>query len=98
MQIIKLHTRLSVISVTEKDIRRILLKHPWLPYDYAKRMAEDLKRKNCRTPETRRIYYREHARLRRAEAKGEVTDVAGVVAGKYLYKRGSSRKKSNSKQ
>jgi hypothetical protein len=92
MQIIKLNTRFKSMSVTEKDIRRILLKHPWLPHDYAKRMVEDLKRKNCRTPETYRIYYRELQRLRRAEAKGEVTDVAGVIAGKYLDKRGSSRK------
>ena len=80
------------MSVTEKDIRRILLKHPWLSYEYAKRMAEDLKRKNCRTPEANRVYNREYARLRRAEAKGEVTDVAGVIAGKYLDRRGSSRK------
>ena len=80
------------MSVTEKDIRRILFKHPWLPYEYAKRMAEDLKRKNCRTPEANRIYQRETKRLRRAEAKGEVTDVAGVISGKYLDSRGSSRK------
>jgi hypothetical protein len=98
MQIITLNKRVAVISATEKDILRILLKHPWLPYEYAKRMAEDLKRKNCRTPEARRIYNREYSRLRRAEAKGAVTDVAGVVAGKYLDKRGSSRKKSNFQQ
>jgi replication initiation and membrane attachment protein DnaB len=75
------------MSVTEKDIRKVLLKHPWLPHDYAKRIAEDLKRKNSRTPENRRIYNREYKRWQRAEAKGEVTDVAGVVAGKYIRKR-----------
>jgi len=90
--------RLTVISETEKEIRRILLKHPWLPYEYAKRMAEDLERKNCRTPEALRIYNREHARLRRAEAKGEVTDVAGVISGKYLDRRGSSRKSTTAEQ
>ena len=84
------------MSVTEKDIRKILFKHPWLPYEYAKRMAEDHKRKNCTDPEARRVYNREYTRLRRAEAKGEVTDVAGVIAGKYLDKRGSSRRKSES--
>jgi hypothetical protein len=78
------------MSVTEKDIRRVLLKHPWLPYDYAKRIAEDLKRLNCGNPEGRRAYNREYQRLRRAEKKGEVTDVAGVVSGKYLNRRGHS--------
>jgi hypothetical protein len=86
------------MSVTEKEIRRVLLKHPWLPYEYAKRMAEDLKRKNCRTPQARRVYAREYGRLRRAEAKGEVTDVAGVISGKYLNGRGSSRKNKTAKQ
>ena len=85
------------MAVTEKDIRNILFKHPWLPYDYAKRMAEDNKRKNCRTPEANRIYQRELKRLRRAEAKGEVTDVAGVVAGKYLDKRGSGFRRPKQK-
>ena len=33
------------MSNTENDIRRVLLKHPSLPRDYARRMAEDLKRK-----------------------------------------------------
>ena len=89
---------MTVISETEKAIRRILLKHPWLPYEYAKRMAEDLERKNCRTPEALRIYNREHARLRRAEAKGEVTDVAGVISGKYLFKRRSSGKSKTAEQ
>jgi replication initiation and membrane attachment protein DnaB len=90
--------RLLGMSVTEKDIRRILLKHSWLPYEYAKRMAEDRKRKNFKTPEARTVYYREYARLRRAEAKGEVTDVAGVISGKYLDKRGSSRKSKTAEQ
>ena len=75
------------MSVTEKDIRRILLKHPWLPYEYARRMAEDLKQKTHSTPEGLRAYQRDYQRLRRAEAKGEVSDVAGVVSGKYLYQR-----------
>ena len=87
MKIIELDVRLTVISVTEKDIRKILLKHPWLPHDYAKRMAEDLKRKNCRDPEAIKIYQREYGRLRRAEERGEASDVAGVVAGKYLKKK-----------
>ena len=83
-----------VMPVTEKEIRFILFKHPWLPYEYAKRMAEDHERKNCSKPEAIRIYDRELQRLRRAEAKGEVTDVAGVIAGKYLDGRGSySRQK-----
>jgi replication initiation and membrane attachment protein DnaB len=80
------------VSEAEKDVRRILLKHPWLPYEYAQRMAEDLRRKNCKTSEARRIYNREYGRLRRAEAKGEVTDVEGVVSGKYLDNRGRTRK------
>jgi hypothetical protein len=32
----------------------------------------------------RRNYNREYQRLRRAEKKGEVIDVPGIVAGKYL--------------
>ena len=79
--------------VTEKDVRRVLLKHPWLPYDYAKRMAEDLKRKSSSTPEGLRIYSREYQRLRRAEKRGEVTDVEGVISGKYML-----RKKPNSEK
>jgi hypothetical protein len=98
MQIIKLYARLMVMPVIEKEIRLILFKHPWLPYEYAKRMAEDHERKNCSKPEAIRIYQREIQRLRRAEAKGEVTDVAGVIAGKYLDKRGSSRKSKTAKQ
>ena len=74
------------MSITEKEIRRILLKHPWMPYEYAKRMAEDLKQKSWSTPGGRRAYNREYQRLRRAEAKGEVSDVAGVISGKYLRK------------
>ena len=74
------------MSVTEKDINRILLKHPWLPYDYAKRMAEDIKRKSRSNPHGIRVYNREYQRLRRAEKKGEVKDVVGVVTGKYLRK------------
>ena len=62
---------LAVMAVTEKDIRKVLLKHPWLPYDYAKRIAEDLKRKNTTTPEGLRAYNREYARLRRVEKRGE---------------------------
>jgi hypothetical protein len=81
---------LAVVAVTEKDIRKVLLKHPWLPYDYAKRIAEDLKRKNTTTPEGLRAYNREYARLRRVEKRGEkdaLADVAGVVSGKYLKKK-----------
>ena len=74
------------MSVTEKDIRRVLRKHPWLPYEYAKRIAEDLQRIKSSTPDGLKTYHREYARLRRAEIKGEVTHVAGVVAGKYQKK------------
>jgi len=72
------------MSVTEKDIRKVLLKHPWLPYEYARRIAEDLQR--IRTPEGFRAYNKEYMRLRRAEANGEVSDVTGVISGKYLKK------------
>jgi len=37
-------------------------------------------------PEGRRTYQREYHRLLRAESRGKVTDVAGVVAGKYQRK------------
>jgi hypothetical protein len=57
-----------------------------LPHEYAKRMAEDLKQKSWSTPDGRKAYNREYQRLRRAEAKGEVSDVAGVISGKYLRK------------
>jgi hypothetical protein len=79
--------RLIYLSVTERDIRRVLLRHPWLPYEYAKRMAEDRQRMKSNTAEGLKTYQREYARLRRAELKGEVSDVAGVVAGKYLHRR-----------
>jgi replication initiation and membrane attachment protein DnaB len=78
------------MSVTEKDIRKVLLKHPWLPRDYAKRIAEDLKRKNTSSPEALKTYNREYQRLRRVEKRGEkeaLSDVAGVVSGKYLKKK-----------
>ena len=75
------------MSVDEKDIRRVLLRHPWLSYEYARRIAEDLKRTTHSTPKGRRTYNREYMRLRRAEKKGEVSDVAGVVTGKYLKKK-----------
>jgi hypothetical protein len=78
------------MTVTEKDVRKVLLKHPWLPYDYAKRIAEDLKRKSTTTPEGLRAYNREYQRLRRVEKRGEkqaLADVAGVVSGKYLKKK-----------
>ncbi len=75
------------MSVTEKEIHKVLLRHPWLPYEYARRIAEDLQRKTTCTPEGLRIYNREYMRLRRAEASGEVSDVAGVVSGKYLKKK-----------
>ena len=80
------------MAVTEKDIRRVLLKHPWLPYDYAKRIAEDLQRTNTTTG--LKAYNREYGRLRRAEKRGEkaeLTDVAGIVSGKYLKKRTKER-------
>jgi len=84
-----LHNReLIKVSVTEKDIRKVLLKHPWLPYDYAKRIAEDLKRKN--TTVGLKAYNREYGRLRRVEKRGDkkaLSDVAGVVSGKYLKKK-----------
>jgi hypothetical protein len=80
------------MSVTERDIHRVLLKHPWLPYEYAWRIAEDRKRITYTTPEGRRTYHREYNRLRRAEKKGEVSDVAGIVAGKYLDNRGRTKK------
>jgi hypothetical protein len=54
-------------------------------------MAEDLKRKNRRTPKTKRIYDREYARLHRAEKRGDthlLSDVPGIVSGKYLKRRG----------
>jgi hypothetical protein len=82
------------MSVTEKDIRKVLLRHPWLPYDYAKRIAEDRLRMKSNTVEGRRTYHREYARLRRAELKGNISDVPGIVQGKYLDKRGSHRKSS----
>ncbi|MFX1538166.1 MAG: hypothetical protein ACFFDI_28555 [Promethearchaeota archaeon] len=78
------------MAVTEKDIRKVLLKHPWLPRDYARRIAEDLKRKNTSNPEALRAYNREYQRLRRAEKRNEtdaLSDVAGVVSGKYLKKK-----------
>jgi hypothetical protein len=77
---------LSVLPATEKAVSRILLKHPWLSYEYAERMAQDLKQKSWCTPDGRKTYNREYQRLRRAEAKGEVSDVAGVISGKYLRK------------
>jgi hypothetical protein len=73
--------------VTEKEIRKVLRKHPWLPYEYARRIAEDLKRKKTSTPEGLRAYNREYQRLRRVEKRGEteaLSDVAGIVSGKYL--------------
>ena len=75
------------MSVDEKDIRRVLLRHPWLSYEYARRIAEDLKRTTHSTPKGRRTYNREYMRLRRAEKRGEVSDVAGIVSGKYLKKK-----------
>ena len=81
--------------VTKKDIHKILFRHPWLPYDYAKRMAEDRKRVKS-SDEGRRTYEREYMRLRRAELKGEVSDVLGVIAGKYREKSGRKRKKTDS--
>lgn len=78
--------------VSEKEIRKVLFRHPWLPYDYAKRIAEDLKNKNTSTPEGLRAYNRDYQRLRRAEKRGEreaLSDVAGVVSGKYLRKKRS---------
>jgi len=75
------------VSVDEKDIRRVLLRHPWLSYEYARRIAEDLKRTTHSTPKGRRTYNREYMRLRRAEKRGEVSDVAGIVSGKYLKKK-----------
>jgi hypothetical protein len=81
------------MSVTEKDIRRVLLKHPWLPYEYAKRIAEDRQRIKSNTLEGLRTYHREYARLRRAELRGEVTDVAGIVSGKYRKKNQPERSK-----
>ena len=78
------------MAVTEKDIRKVLLKHPWLPHDYAKRIAEDLKRKSTSTPEGLRAYNREYQRLRRIEKRGEkepLTDIEGIVSGKYLKKK-----------
>ncbi len=75
------------MSVTEKDIHKVLLKHPWLPYEYARRIAEDLKQRTTSTPKGLRTYNREYMRLRRAEARGEVSDVAGIVSGKYLRKK-----------
>jgi hypothetical protein len=78
------------MAVTEKDVRKVLLKHPWLPCDCARRIAADLKRKNTSNPEALRAYNREYQRLRRAEKRGEkeaLSDVAGVVSGKYLKKK-----------
>ncbi|MBN1245678.1 hypothetical protein JXA31_08815 [Candidatus Bathyarchaeota archaeon] len=78
------------MSVTEKDIRKVLRRHPWLPHEYARRIAEDLKRKRSSTPEGLRAYNREYQRLRRVEKRGEkdaLSDVAGVVSGKYLKKK-----------
>jgi hypothetical protein len=82
------------VSANEKQVHRILLKHPWLPSEYAERMAEDLKTKNWRSSEGKRVYNREYQRLRRAEAKGKITDVAGVIAGKYLRKQKAAKEKA----
>jgi hypothetical protein len=87
MQLLVSLQRSFTVSATEKAINRILFKHPWLSYDYAKRMAEDLKRRSWSSPQGRRAYNREYQRLRRAEKKGEVKDVPGVVTGKYLRKK-----------
>jgi hypothetical protein len=79
------------MSVTEKDIRKVLLKHPWLPHEIAQRIAEDLKRKTTNTTNGLRAYNREYMRLRRAEKRGEdLSDVAGIVSGKYLKKQRKS--------
>lgn len=59
------------MSVTEKEIRKIIGKHPWLPYEYAKRMAEDIKQKSSRTHDGLRTYNREYQRLRRAEKEAK---------------------------
>jgi putative methionine-R-sulfoxide reductase with GAF domain len=82
-----------VMSVTDRDIRKILRRHPWLPYDIARRMAEDLKKAPTSTAEGLRAYNREYMRVRRAERRGNLTDVPGVVTGKYLYLRNKDRKK-----
>jgi hypothetical protein len=87
--------RLTSTTVTEKDIRRVLLRHPWLSLEYARRIAEDQQRMKANTVEGRRTYQREYMRLRRAELKGEVTDVPGVVAGKYLEKKVKAAKTLN---
>ena len=82
------------MSVTEKEIRKIIGKHPWLPYEYAKRMAEDIKQKSSRTPEGLRTYNREYQRLRRAEKRGEVADVPGIISGKYMLRKKANAEKA----
>jgi hypothetical protein len=82
--------------VTEKDIRKVLFKHPWLPYEYAKRMAEDNLRIKSNNIEGFKMYQRDYMRLRRAELEGEVSDVLGVIAGKYQVGRGRRKKKIDS--
>ena len=65
-------------------------KHPWLPYDYAKRIDKDLKRKNTSNPEALRALNREYQSLRRAEKRGEkdaLPDNAIVVLVKYLRRK-----------
>jgi hypothetical protein len=84
------------LSNTENDIRRVLLKHPSLPRDYARRMAEDLKRKNTSSPEACKTYNREYQRLRRVDKRSEeeaLSDVADVVSGKYLKRKRQLKKK-----
>jgi putative methionine-R-sulfoxide reductase with GAF domain len=85
--------RKIVMSATDRDIRKILRRHPWLPCAIAQRMAEDLKRAPTSTAEGLRAYNREYMRVRRAERRGNLTDVPGVVTGKYLYLRNKDRKK-----
>ena len=85
------------MPVTDKDVRRVLLMHPWLSPEFARRIAEDWKRKSTSTLESRKAYNREYQRLRRAEAKGEVQfgDVAEIVVGPLRKKKRSQKNEAD---
>jgi len=75
--------------VSEKDIKKVLLQHPWMPREIAVRIVQDNESKpKTNTKAGKTEYQKEYMRRRRALQKLDVAQaVFGVPQGKRKRKR-----------
>ena len=80
---------MKALAVSERQIWKELMAHPWMSRELAKRIAEDhARRPKTNTKEGKRIYMKNYMRFQRGTRKLLVPDVASALGLKQRRRQG----------